>query len=285
MWIGQASLTAIIPSLPIAISSMPTLGAYSRKVHVPPPPPPHTFPGMLELSYGLRASFAPTYDSSGSGVTRATVDALAARRLFRKVGAMLGPPPLLPAPRVESAGKDTEMVDVNAGAQSTQNGISIHPDLVPIPIDPSLTSTTLPAHLSSPPTEPKSTLEPDSDPDLARALDELGLEDSVRGLLQSNARAMARLVDLQNERLRRWDGKDLSILDAGEGEERNLANAIEKTLGMLAALRPRTVLASSYSTRLRPARIASHASNGSCTRISRDARYQEGNGAQRQYDD
>ncbi|KAG8694037.1 hypothetical protein FRC09_010109, partial [Ceratobasidium sp. 395] len=242
---GQASLTAIIPSLPIAISSMPTLGAYSRKVHVPPPPPPHTFPGMLELSYGLRASFAPTYDSSGSGVTRATVDALAARRLFRKVGAILGPPPLLPAPRAESAGKDTEMVDVNAGTQSsTQNGISIHPDLVPIPIDPSLTSTSLPTHLPSPPTGPKSTLELDSDPDLARALDELGLEDSVRGLLQSNARAMAQLVDLQNERLRRWDGKDMSVLDAGQGEERNLANAIEKTLGMLAALRPRTVLAS-----------------------------------------
>ncbi|KAG9125945.1 hypothetical protein FRC07_005523 [Ceratobasidium sp. 392] len=239
---GQSSLTAIIPSLSIPISSMPTLSAYSHKPHVPPPPLRVTFPGMLELSYGPRASFAPTYDSGGSAVTRATVDGLAARRLLWNTRKAMGPPPLLPLPDVQGVGKDTEMRDV--GAQPKQNGTSIHPDLVPIPIDPSLTSGSAPTHLPSPPAEPNSSAEPDLDPDLTRALDELALEDSVRGLLHSNARAMARLVDLQNERLQRWDGQDMSVLDVGEGEEKDLAACIEKTLGMLADLRPRTVLAS-----------------------------------------
>ncbi|KAG8748654.1 hypothetical protein FRC10_000045 [Ceratobasidium sp. 414] len=252
---GQASLTAIIPSLPIPVSAIPTLSAYTRKIHVAPQPAPHTVPAMLELSYGPRASFAPTYDSSGSGVTRATIDGLVAKRLFR-VGRVLGPPPLLPS---EGTGKDAEMADGDGGGQSSkQNGTSVHPDLVRIPIDPGLASTSPSA--PSPSTEPKSSLELDSGIDLARALDELALEDSIRGLLRSNARAMARLVDLQNERLQRWDGRDMSVLDPGEGEEKELANCIEETLGLLTALRPRTVLASLSSNTPAPTSLVPSAS-------------------------
>ncbi|KAG9097964.1 hypothetical protein FRC06_006953 [Ceratobasidium sp. 370] len=255
---GQASLTAIIPSLPIPVSAMPTLSAYTHKIHVSPQPAPHTVPTMLELAYGPRASFAPTYDSGGSAVTRATMDGLVARRLAR-VGRVLGPPPLLPVLGVEGTGKDAEMVDRDGGARSSeQNGSPVHPDLAPVPIDPSLTSTSQSA--PSPSTGPKSSLELDSDLDLTRALDELALEDSVRSLLQSNARAMARLVDLQNERLQRWDGRDMSILDPGEGEEKELASCIEETLGMLTVLRPRTVLASLSSNTPAPTSLIPPAS-------------------------
>ncbi|QRW14580.1 hypothetical protein RhiLY_13579 [Ceratobasidium sp. AG-Ba] len=219
---GQASLTAIIPSLSIPVSSMPTLGAYSRKPITytsPPQPPPYTLPTMLELSYGPRSSFAPTYDSAGSAITRMTMDVHVARRIeMRRARKVLGPPPVM------GTEKDVQMVDNVKSA-------SPHPDLVPI--DPSL----------SEPNPQSPSPNPDIDADLTAALEELALEDSVRGLLQSNARAMAHLLDLQNERLRRFDGRDLSVLDPSEEEEK-LAGCIERTLGMLVELRPRTLLAS-----------------------------------------
>ncbi|KAL5635508.1 hypothetical protein ACGC1H_004336 [Rhizoctonia solani] len=242
---GQASLTAIIPAVSIPVSSMPKLSAYSRK-----PPPAHSLwyihqgasvVGIAELSYGNRCSFAPTYDSSGSTVTRSEVDNLVARRA--KGSKAFGPPPPLPPPL--STDRDTEMTD--SAANKTTKAVSIHPDLVPV-IDPSLE----PEAASTPPSIPKitSALDPTLDPELCNALDtalqELALEDSVRGLLESNARAMTRLVDLQNERFQKWDLQkpDPRVLDVGEGEELQLARCIEKTLGLLTSLRPRTILSS-----------------------------------------
>ncbi|CEL51737.1 hypothetical protein RSOLAG1IB_00272 [Rhizoctonia solani AG-1 IB] len=57
---------------------------------------------------------------------------------------------------------------------------------------------------------------------------------------------MTRLIDMQNERFQRWDLRkpDLKVLDVGEGEELELARCIEKTLGLLTSLRPRTILSS-----------------------------------------
>ncbi|KAH7340955.1 hypothetical protein B0J17DRAFT_340339 [Rhizoctonia solani] len=245
---GQASLTAIIPAVSIPISSMPKLGAYSRK-----PPVAHSLwyihqgtntTGITELSYGSRCSFAPTYDSSGSTVTRFEVDDLVARRT--KGSKAFGPPPPLPPPLTRE--RDSEMLDTDAGQKTKTD---IHPDLVPVTtIDPSLEPEA--ASSSTPPSIPKiaSTLDPTLDPELCTALDtafqELTLEDSVRGLLESNARAMTRLVDLQNERFQRWDLRkpDPRVLDVGEGEELQLARCIETTLGLLASLRPRTILSS-----------------------------------------
>ncbi|CAE6531718.1 unnamed protein product [Rhizoctonia solani] len=244
---GQASLTAIIPAVSIPVSSMPKLGAYSRK-----PPVAHSLwyihqgtntTGITELSYGSRCSFAPTYDSSGSTVTRFEVDNLVARR--NKSSKAFGPPPLPPPLTTD---RDSEMLGTDAGQKTKA---AIHPDLVPVPaIDPSLEPES--ASPSTPPSIPKiaSTLDPSLDPELCTALDtafeELALEDSVRGLLESNARAMTRLVDLQNERLQRWDLRkpDPRVLDVGEGEELQLARCIETTLGLLTSLRPRTILSS-----------------------------------------
>lgn len=243
---GQASLTAIIPAVPVPASAMPTLGAYTRKpisYHSPWLGPHVSFPAMVDLSYGARCSFAPTYDSSGSAFTRSEIDDLIARRM--KGSKAYGPPPPLPPPPAPAA--DTDMADAPKPQKS--EAASIHPDLVPVPaLDPSLGSTSP----STSPSTPKiaSTLDPSLDPELCNALDtafqELALEDSVRGLLDSNARAMTRLVDLQNARLQKWNLRkpDLSVLDVGEGEELELARCIEKTLGLLAALRPRTILSS-----------------------------------------
>ncbi|CAE6531181.1 unnamed protein product [Rhizoctonia solani] len=246
--VRQASLTAIIPAVSIPVSSMPKLGAYGRNklpvaqslwyIHQGA-----SAIGITELSYGNRCSFAPTYDSSGSTVTRSEVDALVARRA--KGSKAFGPPPPLPPPLPTD--RDTEMTD-GAASQQTK-AASIHPDLVPVPaIDPSLE----PESSSTPPSIPKitSALDPTLDPELCDALDtalqELALEDSVRGLLESNARAMTRLVDLQNERFQKWDLQkpDPRVLDVGEGEELQLARCIEKTLGLLTSLRPRTILSS-----------------------------------------
>ncbi|CAE6421593.1 unnamed protein product [Rhizoctonia solani] len=246
---GQASLTAIIPATSIPVSAMPNLGKYIRK------PAPlqslwynqqgHTTTGITELSYGSRCSFAPTYDSSGSTVTRSEVDALVTQRM--KAFKAFGPPP--PLPPTLSTDRDAEMTDDTA-SQETKVEI-IHPDLVSVPaIDPSLESeSALPL---APPSVPKiaSSLDPTLDSELCSVLDtafqELALEDSIRGLLQSNARAMTRLVDIQNERFQRWNLRkpDLKVLDVGEGEELQLAQCIEKTLGLLTSLRPRTILSS-----------------------------------------
>ncbi|CAE7137353.1 unnamed protein product [Rhizoctonia solani] len=237
---GHASLTAIIPAVPIPVSSMPKLSAYTRR-----PPAAQSLwyihqgtstAGLTELSYGSRTSFAPTYDSSGSTITRFEVDHLVARR--SQGSKAFGPPPPLPPPL--STNRDTD----GAANQKTK-AATIHPDLVPA-IDPSLESE------SSSTSIPKiaSTLDPTLDPELCDALDtafqELALEDSVRGLLESNARAMTRLVDLQNERFQRWDLRkpDPRVLDVGEGEELQLARCIETTLGLLTSLRPRTILSS-----------------------------------------
>ncbi|KAJ1309695.1 hypothetical protein OPQ81_006460 [Rhizoctonia solani] len=245
---GQASLTAIIPAVPIPVDSMPKLGAYSRR-----PPIPHalwytpqgvTASGITELSYGTRCSFAPTYDSSGSTITRSEVEELFARRT--KGSKPFGPPPPLPPPL--PVDRDTEMTD-DAAAQKTK-AATIHPDLVPVPaIDPSLESeSTSPSSTASIP-KIASTLDPTLHPELCTALDtafeQLALEDSVRGLLESNARAMTRLVDLQNERFQQWDLRkpDPRVLDVGD-EELQLARCIEKTLGLLTSLRPRTILSS-----------------------------------------
>jgi hypothetical protein len=106
---------------------------------------------------------------------------------------------------------------------------AIHPDLVlTSAIDPSLESESI--HPSAPPSIPQiaSALDPTLDSELCSVLDnafqELALEDSIRGLLQSNARAMTRLIDMQNERFQRWDLRkpDLKVLDVGEGEELQL---------------------------------------------------------------
>ncbi|CAE6530706.1 unnamed protein product [Rhizoctonia solani] len=246
--IGQASLAAIIPAVSIPVSSMPKLSAYSRKppamnslwyIHQGP-----SVVGLSELSYGTRCSFAPTYDSSGSMVTRSEVDDLVAYRT--KGSKAFGPPPPLPPPLSD---RDTEMMD--GAANQKAKVVTIHPDLVPVPaIDPSLEPKS--ASSSTPPSTPKitSVLDPTLDPELCNALDtafqELALEDSVRGLLESNARAMTRLVDLQNERFQKWDLRkpDPRVLDVGEGEELQLARCIEKTLGLLTSLRPRTILSS-----------------------------------------
>ncbi|CAE6516493.1 unnamed protein product [Rhizoctonia solani] len=248
---GHASLTAILPAASVPISSMHTLGTYNYSRR---PTPSHalwyihqgvTASGITELSYGSRCSFAPTYDSSGATVTRSEVDDLVARRM--KGSKAFGPPPPLPPPLPTD--RDTEMAD-DAASQKTK-AATIHPDLVPVPaIDPSLESNS-----TSPPTPssiPKiaSALDPTLDPELCTALDaalqELALEDSMRGLLESNARAMTRLVDLQNERFQKWDLRkpDPRVLDVGEGEELQLARCIEKTLGLLTSLRPRTILSS-----------------------------------------
>ncbi|KAG8752068.1 hypothetical protein FRC11_008722 [Ceratobasidium sp. 423] len=248
---GQASLTAILPAVSVPVSSMHTLGTYNYGRR---PTLPHalwyihqgvTASGITELSYGSRCSFAPTYDSSGATVTRSEVDDLVARRI--KGSKAFGPPPPLPPP--PPADRDTEMTD-GAPSHGTK-AATIHPDLVPVPaIDPSLESESTSPPM--PPSIPKfaSTLDPTLDPELSTALDtafqELALEDSIRGLLESNARAMTRLVDLQNERFQKWDLRkpDPRVLDVGEGEELQLARCIEKTLGLLTSLRPRTILSS-----------------------------------------
>ncbi|KAF8610179.1 hypothetical protein BDV93DRAFT_517355 [Ceratobasidium sp. AG-I] len=239
---GQANLIAVIPSIAIPATAMPTLGSYTRKPQTyisPPQPPVYTLPSLLELSYGTRTSFAPTYDSGSSAVTRSAVDGIVARRM--KAGRALGPPPVLGGEARRD--KDSDM-DMSDGATQLKPTPSIHPDLVLV-IDPAL----VPAPESTSPTTPGvvSKLDPTLDPDTTSALEaafqELALEESVRGLLDSNARAMTTLVDMQNERLQRWDSRkpDLGVLD-GKGEELELAACIEKTLCMLASLRPRTIL-------------------------------------------
>ncbi|GAB1517815.1 hypothetical protein RhiTH_000865 [Rhizoctonia solani] len=247
--LGQASLTAIIPAAPIPVSAVPKLDTYTRKPtsiqSLWYSSQGQTVSGITELSYGSRCSFAPTYDSSGATVTRSEVDTLVARRM--KASKAFGPPPPLPPPLLTD--RDAEMTDGAANQQAKVE--SIHPDLVPIPaIDPGLE----PQSTSSltPTSVPKiaSVLDPTLDSELCSVLDtafqELALEDSIRGLLQSNARAMTRLIDLQNERFQRWDLRkpDLKVLDVGEGEELELARCIEKTLGLLTSLRPRTILSS-----------------------------------------
>lgn len=202
---------------------MPTLGSYSRKPQTytsPPQPPVYTLPSLLELSYGPRTSFAPTYDSGSSAVTRSDVDGIVARRM--RAGRALGPPPVLASEVRTDKDKDAEMSDAVTHPKPAS---SIHPDLIPV-IDPAL------APESASPATPSivSKLDPSLDPDTITALDaafqELALEESVRGLLESNAKAMTALVDMQNDRLQRWDSRkpDLSLLD-GKGEELELGES------------------------------------------------------------
>lgn len=151
------------------------------------------------------------------------MDAIVARRM--RAGKALGPPPVLGGEAC--TGKDTDM-DMSDGVTHSKPVASIHPDLMPV-LDPTLVPTSEPASSATPSLASK--IDPTLDPDLTSALDtafqDLALEESVRGLLESNARAMTRLVDMQNERLQRWDSRkpELGVLNA-KGEELELGELV-----------------------------------------------------------
>lgn len=158
--------------MPLEPQFLPKLGSYSRPVKpafIPPnrlPASQRTATGSI-LDYGPFASFAPIYDSEAGEVTQEEIQDI----LWNKRKRLLALREL-----AKAVAEDVEMDTAVEGA--TLNGPAPEPA-----IDPLL----------------------GLDDDLRAAMQQLQLETGITSLLEKNALAMQKLVDLQNLRLRKGD--------------------------------------------------------------------------------
>ena len=191
--VAHAELVAILPSVPppeASGSSIPTLGSLSRKLHNKKP----TLPGPRHLStgsfldYGPNASFSPSFEQDGVEVGQFALGEVLWSRLRRrrlefssKSGTLHNPPP-------SAVTEDVQMTEDSRdghGSQQSDDQIVLG-DAQEIALDPQF--------------------EPDQAASVKDFMGALELEVAIQELLDRNNRAIARLEELQTQRLGRENG-------------------------------------------------------------------------------
>ncbi|KAI0307482.1 hypothetical protein B0F90DRAFT_1674106 [Multifurca ochricompacta] len=220
---ANAELVAILPSAPVpeaSGSSTPTLGSLSRKLHTKKP----TLPGPRHLSagsfldYGPNASFAPSFDQDGVEIGRFTLGEVIWSRLKkRKIEFGL---------KTHTRGKQpVEDVQVRDGALDEERA--------PEQCDGKTGQVVGSREIALDPL-----LAPDQVAPVEEFMGKLELEVAIQELLDRNKRALARLEELQLQRLGGEDG-GASQVEVGS-EEWDVAQGIADSLALLASLRPRS---------------------------------------------
>jgi len=181
---AHAELVAVLPSVSTpeaSESSVPTLGSLSRKLHTKKP----TLPGPRHLStgsfldYGPNASFAPSFDQDGVEVGQFVLGEVMWSRWRRR---RFEPTSETGALGQSTATKDVQMTDASPDKD--------HPQQCDSEMGQDGTK--------------RIALDPQLERDLAPIQDfmeTLELEASIQELLDRNKRALARLGELQSQRL------------------------------------------------------------------------------------
>ena len=194
-----AELVAILPSMSTSEASgasVPTLGSLSRKLHTKKPtlPGPRHISAGSFLDYGPNSSFAPSFEQDGVEVGQFALGEIMWSRL-KRVESASKPIKQLPSATTE----DVQMTDdspddvrsqqrVGGTDQDGEQRIALDPILEPDQVAPIQ--------------------------DLMRTLD---LEVAIQELLDRNNRALARLEDLQAQRLGGENG-GASVVEVGSEE-------------------------------------------------------------------
>ena len=185
---AHAEFVAILPSVtaPEASgSSVPTLGSLSRKFHNKK----HTLPGPRHLSagsfldYGPNASFAPSFEQDGVEVGQFALGEVMWSRWMRKSVELAPKTCVLKELHPSAATKDVQMTDASSDEdRSQQRDSEMGQDgTQQIALDP--------------------LLERDQVAPIQDFMETLGLEVAIQELLDRNKRALARLEELQSQRL------------------------------------------------------------------------------------
>jgi hypothetical protein len=186
---AHAELIAILPSAPApeaSGSSVPTLGTLSRKLHSKKP----TLPGPRHLStgsflnYGPNASFAPSFEQDGVEIGRFTLgEIMWSRSRGRKTE--IAPNAYTRRKQLASATiEDVQMMDDMAhkdGAQQRDSEMDQQDETPLFGLDPLLAS--------------------DQVASVQEFMETWELEVAIQELLDRNMRALARLEELQLQRL------------------------------------------------------------------------------------
>ncbi|KAG9014029.1 hypothetical protein FRB94_000226 [Tulasnella sp. JGI-2019a] len=218
---GQASLVLIQPTVTLDSSLLPKLGSYSRTLK-PTPIFPNRLPTSRRvamgsfLDYGSYASFAPVFDSEAGELGDQDLADYLYSKQVRKAKR-------IPRATVSAMKDDGDIVmelnhqekenKANAAAVASSSSSSFV-------IDPAL----------------------EMEDELRAAMEQVQLETGIDDLLASNASAIQRLVQLQNERYK--VGAKAPEVEVG-GEEWKLAHTILSSLTTLTSLRPRVAGSSS----------------------------------------
>ncbi|EIN13421.1 hypothetical protein PUNSTDRAFT_139970 [Punctularia strigosozonata HHB-11173 SS5] len=240
---AHAELVAVIPSPSDVGTGPPPPSLGSMRMTAPPrpkgparakPPGPRQLRTGSFLDYGPYASFAPTFDGESVEVGRWSLgEVLYAKEIRRRLREA--------AP--QSTGEAQVVVDPGLSPQPHHAGSAETDDDVVMEVDGVEDS-------KEPAEENLSGLEDLLSPEEAEevkvaVLGHLQLESLVEELLARNAKALARLEELQTERLRQATTAPGSSkvqvppVEAGS-EEWNLAQGIMDSLAILASLRPRS---------------------------------------------
>ncbi|KAH9964560.1 hypothetical protein BC827DRAFT_1127317 [Russula dissimulans] len=223
---AHAELVAVLPSVPppeASGSSIPTLGSLSRKLHTKKP----TLPGPRHLStgsfldYGPNASFSPSFEQDGVEVGQFTLGEVLWSRLRRRRLEFSSKRDIPHKPSLSATTEDVPMMDGDSSQQSDDQ--IVRGDAQQIVSDPHF--------------------EPDQVASIKDFMSALELEVAIQELLDRNSRAIARLEELQTQRLGGENG-GTSRVEVGS-EEWDLAQGITDSLALLASLRPRSSKGSS----------------------------------------
>lgn len=180
---AHAELVAVLPSVSTpeaSEASVPTLGSLSRKLHTKKP----TLPGPRHLStgsfldYGPNSSFAPSFEQDGVEVGQFALGEVMWSRWRRK----FEPTSKTDVLNLSTAIKDVQMTDASPDKDHPQQSESEmgQDETNQIPLDPLLRDEVAP---------------------IQDFMETLELEASIQELLDRNKRALARLEELQSQRL------------------------------------------------------------------------------------
>ncbi|KAI0757524.1 hypothetical protein C8Q80DRAFT_104756 [Daedaleopsis nitida] len=247
---ANADLVAVFPSPSGSdLAYKGTLGDYVRKRPQTAAPYRASAPRRVScgkfLDYGPYASFAPSFDQDGVEVGRIAMGELVLyqtmRRRLRSLAkgkrrAFLAANDR-PPPTTEDITQDVDMEGASAEASTVTTSKENKPDALVDGIESLL-----------PPEEVSSIKAALGSLELEKAVEEL--EKAVEDLLQRNARALARLEELQMDRLRSQRGASDAVQVGSE--EWQLAQGITDSLAVLASLRPRPSNSDSASSPLTP---------------------------------
>ena len=194
-----AELVAILPSMSTSEASgasVPTLGSLSRKLHTKKPtlPGPRHISAGSFLDYGPNSSFAPSFEQDGVEVGQFALGEIMWSRL-KRVESASKTIKQLPSATTE----DVQMTDDSPdGVRSQQRVSGTDQDgEQQIALDP--------------------ILEPDQVAPIQDLMRTLDLEVAIQELLDRNNRALARLEDLQAQRLGGENG-GASVVEVGSEE-------------------------------------------------------------------
>ncbi|KAF8325542.1 uncharacterized protein EI90DRAFT_3019004 [Cantharellus anzutake] len=240
---GQASLTAVLPTVPVLPPSLPKLGDYAPGVANHPRRPyslrkaPVPISSASFLDYGPFASLAPAFDSDGGQIGRDTLGLvleMKGARKARRLGAVRRQVELAnlkekPLPSIEPFPHVQELSALGLEDRSTRKLV--------------YECKSAKAELRG---LAREMLPEDVVEDFLISVDQMELERGVGELLIRISNALGDLQVLQERRLRAGaPGKEVPV--EIDGEEWHLARQILSSLTTIASLRPRASTSSLHS--------------------------------------